>query len=470
MKFMNKAFTSLTIAGLFIALAPLTLANLGSDAPKGLAFDSTGNLFVARNTTGEIVKFTPDGQRSTFASGLNNPFGLAFDGTGNLFVAAKQRDGKSGVILKFTPDGNRSTFASGLAVPLGLAFDNAGDLFVVDMAGSDSNSGSILKFAPNGTRSTVFKAIRTKLGSTTLSDPAGPAIDKAGNLFVSDRSSGTGRILKFTPDGTRSTFAAGLGTPQVLVFDRAGNLFVSSEEADITGVETQVLKFSPDGSKTTFAKGLEPVGLAFNGTGDLFAFDAQSHSILKFTSDGTTSTFGWDVSSTSPDKKWEFVGGVEPKILDAATNHVVLDISEGRGEVFWAPDSKRFGFSYSVHGSRGYFFRSVAFYELRGDKWEELPSLADDVSEGSQLLQLLKEHLPKEFNPRDCGVDRDILDLREWTDASTGILYAPCYGRKSEKVKAGFLFTLKFDAAGKWKIVKTHQMSDKEVEKSEKGE
>jgi hypothetical protein len=40
----------------------------------------------------------------------------------------------------------------------------------------------------------------------------------------------------------------------------------------------------------------------------------------------------------------------------------------------------------------------------------------------------------------------------------------------SEKVKAGFLFTLKFDAAGKWKIVKTHQMSEKEIEKIEKGE
>ena len=39
-----------------------------------------------------------------------------------------------------------------------------------------------------------------------------------------------------------------------------------------------------------------------------------------------------------------------------------------------------------------------------------------------------------------------------------------------EKVKAGFLFTLKIDAAGKWKIVKTHQMSEKEIEKMEKGE
>jgi len=41
-------------------------------------------------------------------------------------------------------------------------------------------------------------------------------------------------------------------------------------------------------------------------------------------------------------------------------------------------------------------------------------------------------------------------------------------GRKSEKLKAGFLFTLEFDTAGKWRIVKTHQMLQKEVEKIER--
>ena len=176
------------------------------------------------------------------------------------------------------------------------------------------------------------------------------------------------------------------------------------------------------------------------------------------------------MSSTSPDKKWEFVGGEEPRILEAGTNQVVLVISEGRGEMVWVPDSKRFGFNYSVHGRRGYTFESVAFYELRADKWIALHSPADDVSEGSQLVGPLKEHLPKKFNPRDCAPDRDVVKLHEWTDTSTAILYAPCYGRKSDNVKAAFLFTLKFDAAGKWKIVKTHQMSEKEVEKIEKGQ
>jgi sugar lactone lactonase YvrE len=465
----KKLFVAVAIAGLFTSLAPISVADLGYDSSRGMVFDAKGNLLVANPEAGKIEKFTPDGHCNTFASGLVHPFGLAFDGGGNLFVADVQSDGKSGLILKFSPDGSRTTFASGLVHPLGVAFDSSGYLFVVDSYGSDSTE-SILKFAPDGTKSVFFTTITTKLGSTRLVNSAGPAIDKAGNLFVSDKSSGTGRILKFTPDGTSSTFAAGLGGPQVLVFDRAGNLYVSSEEAEITGVRTQILKFAPDGSKSTLATAPQPIGLTFDGAGNLFVFDAQSRSILKFTPDGTKSTFAWDVSSTSPDKKWEFVGGEEPKILDAATNQVVLEISEGRGGVVWAPDSKRFGFNYYLHGSHRYSFRSVAFYELRGEKWEELGSPAHDLSEDSQLVQLLKGHLPQKFNTRDCSSNTDVLDLREWTDASTAILYAPCYRRKSEKVRTAFLFTLKFDAAGKSKIVKTHQMSEKEVAKIEKGE
>lgn len=33
-----------------------------------------------------------------------------------------------------------------------------------------------------------------------------------------------------------------------------------------------------------------------------------------------------------------------------------------------------------------------------------------------------------------------------------------------------FVFTLKFDADGNWKIVKTHQMSDRDMEKGDAGE
>ena len=56
--------------------------------------------------------------------------------------------------------------------------------------------------------------------------------------------------------------------------------------------------------------------------------------------------------------------------------------------------------------------------------------------------------------------------LRTWTDANTAILYAPCYGRPKD-LKGAFLFTLKFDQDGNWKIIKTHQMSKKELEEEQ---
>ena len=46
---------------------------------------------------------------------------------------------------------------------------------------------------------------------------------------------------------------------------------------------------------------------------------------------------------------------------------------------------------------------------------------------------------------------------------STAILYAPCSDSSSD-LKTAFLFTLKFNDAGNWKIIKTRQMSKKELD------
>jgi DNA-binding beta-propeller fold protein YncE len=75
-------------------------------------------LFAASLSDDAIYEFTPDGTRSTFASGLNVPDALAFNSSGNLYVA----DYASGHIFEFTLGGTQSAFASGLG-PMSLAFD-----------------------------------------------------------------------------------------------------------------------------------------------------------------------------------------------------------------------------------------------------------------------------------------------------------------------------------------------------------
>src|SRR5437879_3107006 len=112
---------------------------------------SAQNLFVTGGDAGggKILKFTWDGVRSTFASGLSAPGALTFDMAGNVFVAAG-----GGQILKFTPDGVQSTFASGLDFPIDLAFDSTGNLFVADYG-----SGNIYKFTPSGLRTTFVSGL-----------------------------------------------------------------------------------------------------------------------------------------------------------------------------------------------------------------------------------------------------------------------------------------------------------------------
>lgn len=54
-----------------------------------------------------------------------------FDDSGILFVAVFN----TGTILKFTPDGTQTTFAVGLTNAAGLAIDRDGDLFAADLGG-----------------------------------------------------------------------------------------------------------------------------------------------------------------------------------------------------------------------------------------------------------------------------------------------------------------------------------------------
>ena len=371
MKVLNRLFIVVTVTGLATMLAAVS-----AHAARNLAVDDKGNLFVADTDSASILKFTSDGKRSTFASGLNDANDMAFDDKGNLFV----RDGNT--IFKFTPEGVKSTFASGI-VPETYDPYHVAEVFT------------------------------------------GLAPDRSGNLFVADP--GSDSILKFTPDGKKGTFATGISYPGDLVFDGAGNLFVS-------------------------------------GSGLIF----------KFTPDGTRSTLVSD--RVSPDKQWEYHS--DARIVKAGTSQAVLDLSKSEPEnakIVWAPDSKRFAFNYG-QTCKHCTYDTIAFYQLRDDKWVALRSLVDERSERGQLAQLAKDHLPKSAHERRIWRSQpthDLLKVREWIDANTAILYAYSQwfvGDDQGHLEANFLFTLKFDADGNWKIVKTHQMSEKEIEKENAGE
>src|SRR5260370_24971360 len=131
----------------------------GLKATLGLCFDGKGNLFVSEGLAGKagsqrsILKFAHDGKRSTFATRISS-VGMAVDSSTNLFVS----QGDS--IYKFTPEGTKSTFVSGLGNAIDLVFDGAGSLFVVDQAMKDRVGRSIVKIKSDGTNSTFATGLK----------------------------------------------------------------------------------------------------------------------------------------------------------------------------------------------------------------------------------------------------------------------------------------------------------------------
>ena len=209
------------------------------DVPYGLAFDSSGNLYVANNFASTILKYNSSGVGTVFASGLNNPRGLAFDSSGNLYVA----NNGANTILKYNSSGVGTVFASGLDFPICVALDGSGNLYVGE---TGSLSHDILEYNSSGAR-TVFAS---GLG------PTGLAFDSSGNLYAANAEDDT--ILKLNSTGARTVFASGLGTPYGLAFDSSGNLYV----ADYPNYS--VMKYDTSGVGSVFV-----AGLGANGRGPI---------------------------------------------------------------------------------------------------------------------------------------------------------------------------------------------------------
>jgi uncharacterized protein YecT (DUF1311 family) len=189
-------------------------------------------------------------------------------------------------------------------------------------------------------------------------------------------------------------------------------------------------------------------------------------------------------SSVSPDKKWEYKPATndrKPQIVKAGTDEAAGDLSCdistcGDGaRVLWAPDSKRLAFYWGQGRTR-----QTSFYQLRGDHWEALKSSPGD--EASQRVEREFEAQLKRKRVSQQELEKKGLYLRfiwetdqldRWLDSNTALLYANLRkiiaklddpGEMSDGFGVDFLFTIKFDDAGNWKIVKTHSMSQKEVD------
>jgi sugar lactone lactonase YvrE len=261
------------------------------DGPTGGSFDKFGNLWVADEDNNRVLEFIPPfsngmnasvvlGQPDfvsnashTTQSGLNTPQGVAFDGSGNLWVAEFFNNRVVEFVPPFSNGMNASlvlgqtdftssspaTSQSGFLEPDAVSFDKSGNLWVAEF---DNNR--VLEFKPpfsNGMNASVvlgqadFTSAVAATTQTGLNKPSGLAADAAGNLFVADLFNR--RVVEFVPpfsSGMAATLVlgqanftsnasavsqTGLEGPEQMGFDSSGNLFVSDPDA------SRVLEYAP---------------------------------------------------------------------------------------------------------------------------------------------------------------------------------------------------------------------------------
>ena len=261
---------------------------------ESITADRNGMLYVADRVSGNVMRIDPKQPRPVVVgriaarqvNGRNtapNPSGLAFNAQGDLLIAANA----FGEIVRLRAaeldparPGVAQTFITGVPGANGIEFDRQGRLYI-----SGGASGTVFRAGPDGGAAqavaTVERFTRTLPdGRTQQSIVAnGLAIDKAGAVYVADTARGAVWRVAFDSEGRAQRPAlwvqnAALEGADGLAFDARGHLWVAANELNA------LMRISPSGELTEAARNgpagpLEfPAALVFVGdTGYVANFD-----------------------------------------------------------------------------------------------------------------------------------------------------------------------------------------------------
>jgi alpha-tubulin suppressor-like RCC1 family protein/sugar lactone lactonase YvrE len=268
-----------------------------------------------------------DGGPATAAT-LSDPFALAFDASGNLFIA----DYYGGRIRRVDTAGIITTVAGGGAtrdngvlardawvMPLGVAIGPEGDVYFSDyptrVRKVDHVSGRVVAAVGVG-GSSSYGGDGGPATLAVLSSPGALAFDQAGNLFLQDggrirRVDTFGTITTVIGNGNREYGAEGPGIDIPvggwgIVPDAAGNIFVTDHRwvrrLDASGrlatvggngqwvVTPAGTEVDPHDGDQARGVALQPWGLARDGAGNLYVSEAGRHRTRRIAPDGVIST------------------------------------------------------------------------------------------------------------------------------------------------------------------------------------
>lgn len=236
----------------------------GIVAPRDLAFDAAGKLYVADNAA--VLVFDGNGAPlPPLAQGLSTAQALAFDASGSLFVSNRTDTGAS-EIRRYAPGGALlqtwpiPEFDNGGAKPFAreLAFGPDGLLYLA-LRGSNTSSNDNL-IATLDTGSGAFAAFANAADQVT--QPIGLAFEPAGTLLVvndtGSQSMRSSQIVRLSSAGAFLGMFWSQDAVRDLVFDGFGQL----HGANRTG---GVILWNPGGSfKKVYGTTslLEPIAVA----------------------------------------------------------------------------------------------------------------------------------------------------------------------------------------------------------------
>ena len=213
----------------------ITTLGHGFKAPAGVAVDQSGNLYVADTGNDAVKVMTPGGTIAFLGAGFAHPKGVAVDAGGNVYVA----DYRNGRIVEVAPPfagATRGTITQ-------LASIKSATAIAVDPAGNGYAASAIPEHAGQGMEHNVFElpaptgctpgvtCLRTVLAIAGFSNPAGVAADPhcalpcpfyvadSGRGFVVELSAATGEKMR--------RIGGRFERPYGIAIDKSGDLFVS---------------------------------------------------------------------------------------------------------------------------------------------------------------------------------------------------------------------------------------------------
>jgi hypothetical protein len=325
--------------------------------PVGCAFDTRGNFYFGDVLGNVVRKVTPCGIISTVAgtgiggyngdgilattAELNDPGGFALDSLDNLYIAdvfnnrIRKIDVITGIITTvagnggqgFSGDGGPATSAT-LYQPCNICFNQSGSLYIVD-----GGNHRIRKVDTSGAISTVVgTGTAGHTGDNGLASAAeiedlyGICADTLGNIYFEQQDSNTirkvntvGVITTIAGNGSTGSGSTGDGgqainarlDPLGLTFDKSGNLYISGYiENNIRKINTLgiistvagngIAGFSGDGGTADSAELYDPYGIAIDPYDNLYIADRNNSRIRKITFNPSPPCSSTEVNNITP--------------------------------------------------------------------------------------------------------------------------------------------------------------------------